>query len=150
MTTRRWYLVAAVAIAAVAAIVAIVFIWVVPDRSGSDCETVHQLIEFNKTHNQAITAQSDPNHPSETPASDYKSWATQLKSYADEIHDPQLASHAERVAALADQTVTVVNEARDDGAQSPPSEPPQWVKEYAQLNKQFKTELSALQTACPA
>ncbi|MDT5082605.1 MAG: hypothetical protein QOJ80_7242 [Mycobacterium sp.] len=150
MTARRWYLVAAVAIAAVAAIVAIVFIWIVPNRSESDCPTVHQLIAFNQTHNEAITARSDPNHPSETPTSDYKSWATQLKSYADEIHDPHLASHAERVAALADQTVTVVNESRDDAAQSPLSGPPPWVQEYAQLNKQFKTELAALQTACPA
>jgi anti-sigma factor RsiW len=149
MSTRRWYLVAA-AIAAVAAIVAIVFIWVIPDRPESDCATVHELIDFNQKHNETITAQSDPSHPSETPASDYKSWATQLKSYADEIHDPQLASHAERVAALADQTVTVVNEARDDSTQSPLSGPPPWVQEYAQLNKQFKAELATLQTACPA
>jgi hypothetical protein len=150
MTRRRWWLVAVVALAAVAVMVAVVCVWVIPGQSGSDCETVHQLIDYNQTHNKAITAQSDPDHPSETPTSDYKAWATQLKTYANEIRDPQLASHAEQVAALADQTVSVVNEARDDTAQSPSSGPPAWVRKYAKLNAQFKSELSALETACPA
>jgi hypothetical protein len=150
MTLRRWRLAAAVILAVIVTIVAIVFIWVIPGGSASDCETVHQLIDYNQAHNKAIGTQSDPDQPSESPMSDYEDWASQLKAYAREIHDPRLVPHAEQVAALADQTLSVVRQARDDAAPTPTSGPPPWAQNYAELNAQFEKELSALEAACPA
>lgn len=150
MTTRRWWITGAVTVTVLAAIAAAVFIWVVPGRSDSDCAAVRQLLDSNAAHDQAIIAQSDPDNPSETPVSDYRAQATQLKGFADEIADPGLARHAEKVAELADQTVGVVVESRDDANQAPVPGPPAWVQKYADLNSQFKTELAELVAVCPA
>ena len=89
---------------------------------------MRQLIEFNQRHNETLAANSDPNAPSETSLSDYEAWAAQLKTYAAEIADPQVAPHAKKVADLASQTVTVVKQARDDAAQSPQPGPPPWAQ----------------------
>jgi negative regulator of sigma E activity len=150
MTARRWWLAGISAAVVIAAIVVVVFVWVLPNRSDSDCTTVRQLIQFNQAHNQKLTAQSDPNDPTETSLSDYESWAAQMRDFATEITDPQLAPHAQQVAELANQTVTVVREARDDSNQSPVSGPPPWVQKYAQMNIEFRKELNDLETACPA
>lgn len=145
MSSRRWLLVGAFVFAAT---VAIVVVLVMPGKTRSDCYTVRQMLEFNQAHNAAVT-QMGSNGPTETPISDYQNWASQLKTYANDVQDGSLAQHAERLAALASQTVEVVGQARDDPSQSPVSEPPPWVRAYAQLNTQFKEEVSALSSACP-
>jgi hypothetical protein len=150
MTVRRWWVAGSSAAVVLAAIAAVVFVWVLPSRSDSDCTTVRQLIDFNQTHNEKVTAQSDPNDPTETSLSDYESWAEKMRDFATEITDPQLAPHARHVAELASQTVQVVREARDDSNQPPVSGPPPWVQKYAQLNIEFRAALSDLETACPA
>ena len=147
MTARRWWL-AGMGTAALAAIAVLLCVWLLQDRSDSDCTTVRQLIEFNWNHNETLAANSDPNK--ETPLTDYEGWAAQLGSYATKITDPQLAPHAKAVADLASQTITVVKESRDDAAQIPEPGPPPWVQKYAQLDVQFKNELGALDKACPA
>jgi hypothetical protein len=147
MTARRWWL-AGIGTVAFAAIAVLLCVWLLPDRSESDCTTVRQLIEFNQHHNETLAANSDPNK--ETPPSDYEAWAAQLHTYATEITDPQLAPHAEAVADLASQTMSVVKHGQDDTAQSPAPGPPPWVQKYAQLDVQFRNELGALDKACPA
>ena len=106
------------------------------------------MLDFNRTHNAAVSKAGSTN-PTETPISDYQQWASRLKTYANEVHDGPLAQHAEHVAALAAQTVVVVGEAWDDGSQSSASGPPPWVRSYAEINKQFEEEVSALSSACP-
>lgn len=147
MTAPRWWLAGVAAL--VAALIVGVSIWMTTKRSDSDCTTVHELIEFNHAHNQALTAQSDPNSRTETSISDYQAWAARLNGYADEIEDPDLKPHARQVADLASRTVTIVQQARDDAAQSPGPGPPPWVQEYARANDQFRDEIAALQKACP-
>jgi hypothetical protein len=148
MTRRRWWTVAAVIV--LAASVAAVFMWILPDRSTSDCEVVHQLVDYNQKHNEAIRAQSDPNGVTEASMSDYTAWASRLRAYAESIRDPGLSSRANHVAALADQTVTIVGQAREVDTQVPTSSPPPWVRRYADLNAMFKTEISAMARACSA
>jgi hypothetical protein len=147
MTARRWWL-AGIGTVAFAAIAVLLCVWLLPDRSDSDCTTVRQLIEFNQRHNEALAANSDPNES--TPLSDYEAWAAQVGSYASRITDPQLAPHAKAVADLASQSLTVAKEGQDDTAQSPEPGPPPWVQKYAKLDVQFKNELGALDKACPA
>lgn len=147
MSPRRWFLVGAVVF--FAAVIAIVGVSVLSGKSRSDCDIVREMLDFNQAHNAAVTQVGSNDNPTETPISDYQEWASQLKTYANEIHDGSLAQHAERVAALASQTVTIVGQAREDSSQSPVSEPPPWVRAYANLNVQFKEEVSALSAACP-
>lgn len=146
MSPRRWML---VGVFVFAAAIAIVGALVIPGKTRSDCDTVRQMLDFNQTHNAAVTQMGSDKNPTETPISDYESWASELKTYANDVQDGSLAQHAERMAALASQTVEVVRQARDDGSQPPVSEPPPWVREYAQLNARFKEEISALSAACP-
>jgi hypothetical protein len=149
MTARRWWL-AGMGTAAFAAIAVLLCVWLLPDRSDSDCTTVRQLIEFNQRHNETLAANSDPNNPPETSPSDDEAWVARLGNYASKITDPQLAPHAKAVADLASQSLTVAKEGQDDTAQSPEPGPPPWVQKYAQLDVQFKNELGALDKACPA
>ena len=150
MTGRRWWLAGVGTVVLIVAAVVVVFVWVLPTDQDSDCTTVRELIAFNEAHNEKVTTQSDPNDPTETSLSDYEAWAAQMRNYAEEISEPQLAPHADKVADLASQTVTIVQEARDDSAQAPPSGPPAWVQEYAQANLQYRNELAALEKGCPA
>jgi hypothetical protein len=149
MTARRWWI-TGVGVVVVAAVVAVVSIWLVPDDSDSGCAKVRQMLKYHKAHNNAITARSDPDNPTETSLSDSQSWATRLKAYADDVADPRLAPHTHQVAVIAAQTVAVVEQARDDSAQSPVPGPPPWAQRHAQLNAQFRDELGALEQACPA
>ncbi|KAA0095295.1 hypothetical protein CIW49_22725 [Mycolicibacterium sp. P1-18] len=146
MSSRRWFLAGAFAFAAAIAVVVVV---VIPDEAQSDCDTVRQMLDFNQAHNVAVAQVGSDKDPTETPMADYQEWASQLRTYANQVQDGSLAKHAEELAALASQTVTVVGQARDDGSRSPVSDPPPWVREYAQLNAQFKQEVSALSAACP-
>ena len=146
MNPRRWLL---VGVFVFAAAIALVGVLAIPGKTRSDCDIVRQMLDFNQAHNAAVTQMGSNNNPSEAPISDYQEWASQLTTYANEIQDGSLAQHAERMAALASQTVTIVGQARDDSSQPPVSEPPPWVRVYAQLNAQFKEEVSALGAACP-
>ncbi|MDT5063993.1 MAG: hypothetical protein QOK02_148 [Mycobacterium sp.] len=146
MTARRWWL-AGIGTVAFAAIAVVLCVWLLPDRSDSDCPTVRQLIEFNQRHNEALAANSDPDE--ETPLSDYEAWAAQVGSYAIKITDPQLAPHAKAVADLASQTITVVKESRDEAVQAPEPGPPPSAQKYAQVAVQFRDEINALNKACP-
>jgi hypothetical protein len=148
--TRRWWILGSAAFAIVAAVVILILVSASPRQSGSDCAAVHQLVEYNKEHNRAVEPQLDAETPRETPLSDYQAWANHLKKYADEIDDPSAASHAAQLAALADQTVALVSEARDDFAELPLSEPPRWMQKYAKLGAQFDKEMASLKPGCPA
>ena len=147
MTARRWWM-AGMGTVAFAAIAVLLCVWLLPDRSDSDCTTVRELIEFNQHHNETLAANSDPNK--ETQLSDYEAWAAQLGTYATKITDPQLAPHAKAVADLASQTTTVVKESRDEAAQTLEPGPPPSAQKYAQVAVQFRNEIGALDKACPA
>lgn len=147
MTARRWWM-AGTGTAAFAAIAVLLCVWLLPDRSGTGCTTVRELIEFNQRHNETLAANSDPNK--EIPLSDYEAWAAELGSYATKITDPQLAPRAKAVADLASQTVTVVKESRDEATQTLEPGPPPSAQKYAQVAVQFRNEIGSLDKACPA
>lgn len=120
------------------------------DHPASDCENVQQMIAYNRSHTEKIAAESDAENPSETPISDYSAWAAKMGEYASHIANPDLAAHAEKAADLAGQSVSIVEEARNDSNQPTRSGPPPWVKRYAEIDSQFRAELESLRTACPA
>lgn len=149
MTTRWKWCIAAIVVAVVAAGVGTIA-WFSTDRSVSDCETVQQMIAYNRSHSERIAAQSDAENPEETSLSDYSSWATEMHTYASKISDRNLAAHAKRAADLAEQSVTIVEESRDESNSTPLTTPPPWVRKYAEIDAEFRAEVESLSTACPA
>lgn len=149
MTTRWKWCVAAIATAVVAVGVGTIA-WFSADRPVSDCETVQQMIAYNRAHSEKIATQSDPENPTETPLSDYSSWATEMHTYASKIADKDLAARAEKAADLADRSVSIVEESRNESNQAPLSSPPPWVQKYAEIDAEFRAEVDSLRAACPA
>ncbi len=143
MSARRWWLV--VAALATTVVVALAVVWLTRP-STSDCATVREILSYNDDHSSMVARNTD----GETPESDYQAWAAHLGELADEVTEPDLAEHANRVADLADQTVSVVRQARDDVTRQPETAPPPWVSDYAKLNAEFATEVHLLGQRCPA
>jgi hypothetical protein len=147
MMARRWWLFGAAAAAVVIA-AALLFVWALPQNAGSDCASVHELVDFNRAHHEAVTAQSEMNENVEIPLSDYQDWASRIHEFAADISDPQLAPHARKVSDLAEQTVEIVKRARTDNTPPTAPGPPAWVQDYAKMNVEFDREMSALEQAC--
>jgi len=126
----------------------VLFVWVLSQKEGSDCASVRELVDFNRVHDEAVTAQSEKNEPVELPLSDYQDWASHVREYAADISDPQLAPHARKVSDLAEQTVEIVKRARADNTSPTAPGPPAWVQDYAKMNVEFEREMSALEQAC--
>jgi len=147
MSTRRWWLV--VAALATTVVVALAVVWLTRPAT-SDCQTVREILSSNDDHSSMVARNTDGETPAETSESDYQTWAAHLGELADEVTEPDLAEHANRVADLADQTVSVVRQARDDVNRQPETTPPPWVSDYAKLNAKFADELHLLGQRCPA
>jgi hypothetical protein len=67
------------------------------------------------------------------------------------ITSADLAVHARRLVDDADKMVELVKKTRSDtSVPADPGAPPSWAQPYADLSKQFRSELVALDRACPA
>ena len=117
-------------------------------KTDDSCGTARDMINYNKTQTEAIAAKSDPATGTEAGVADYQQWADQLKNYAGKTSGAQ-ATHAQKVADLAGQTVTLVQQARSNNSDPLVAQPPEWVQKYSDTQIQFQRELSALKDSCP-
>ncbi|MGX9788712.1 hypothetical protein [Mycobacterium sp. MMS18-G62] len=147
MPRRRWWIGGGVIAAALIVIAVLTVVFLANNRT-PDCTTVRSMITYNDQFNQGIESATAAN--TQPSVEDYQNWASQLEKYAGEIHDQSLAQHANAMADLATRTVSVVKQFRSDPQtdEAPPSAPPQYAKDYAQLGQEFNTNLVALEDAC--
>ncbi|CAN5240982.1 hypothetical protein BH11ACT7_BH11ACT7_04500 [soil metagenome] len=143
MTKRTWWLLGATLVIVIVAGGLLMFR--LNHDGTNDCTTVRAMIDYNKEY--GATAGSDD--PEASSVDSYKEWASQLHAYADKIRNPEIARHADDLAKLADQTVTVVQEFRAEPTDPSLSEPPASAKDYARVGQQFHDELAALNQSCP-
>jgi hypothetical protein len=116
----------------------------------SDCLIVRNMISYNKFQGKAIADAFHPEQDHEARVSDYQQWADHLHGDAYRIRSADLAARAHRLADDATQMVDLIKQIRSDTtAPADPDAPPSWAQPYAELNKQFRAELQALNQACP-
>lgn len=73
-----------------------------------------------------------------------------MQGYAARVKAPNLATHARRLADEANDMVGLVKQVRSDtSVPANPNTPPPWTQPYADLSKQFHSDLTALDSACP-
>jgi lipopolysaccharide export system protein LptC len=148
MNKRRW---AIVGIAAtLAALAAVAFILIERPRAAPDCDTVRAMLDYNKSHNSRMAEDTSSTPEQEAGIDQYQEWASQIQHYSEKIADPELATHAQRFADLAKQTVILVKAARDETQHSSDRGTPKWVQDYAVIESQTRTELGSLSTRCPS
>ncbi|WP_431240960.1 hypothetical protein ACQ86B_28985 (plasmid) [Mycolicibacterium aichiense] len=148
---RRIWIWIAVAVVVVALGVVGVLVW--RDRhvgANADCRTARELIAYNKSQGQLMTASFDPDKDREASVDDYRVWAGRLHTYSAQISAPDIAAPATRLAAEADQMVGIVQQSRASTSTEDPTQPPPWAQQYADLAHQFHDNLAALDRACPA
>jgi hypothetical protein len=117
----------------------------------SDCQVARNMIAYNKSQGQVLTRAFDPQQGREASVSDYQQWADHLRGDAARITSADLAVHAHRLADDADKMVELVKKTRSDtSVPADPDAAPSWAQPYADLSKQFRSELVALDRACPA
>ena len=108
------------------------------------------MIDYNQSQGRILANAFDPEQVREASASDYQNWANQLKLCADRISAPDLAVQAHRLADDANRMVELVKQARSDtSVPADPGAPPSWAQPYADLSKQFRGDLAALNRSCP-
>jgi hypothetical protein len=150
--TRRWWVVrGATLIIAVA--VAVSGAWWLIDRhrGRQPCSQVRAMIEYNKSQRDALANAFKPEQRAQASLADYQHWADRLNAYAASITDPQLAPHAHRLGDEAQQFVSLNAQIRSDpSVPADPAAPPAWTHTYVDLSRQFNSDLTALDTACPA
>lgn len=143
MRRRRWWF-AGGAIAAVAAVIAVLCLVFLTDRPTSDCASVRSMIDYNKQFNDSVESSTEKGtQPSVAACQD---WASQLSHLAGQVHDPTLAQQAGTVAALAGQTVTIVQRFRADASDAAGPD----AQDYGRIGKEFNPNLVALNQACAA
>jgi hypothetical protein len=150
MTRRRWI---AVAVAAVIVVLGGVGVLIWRDRhggSGGDCRVAREMIAYNKSQGQLLSASFDPGQEREPTIDDYRVWADRLHTYSALISTPEISAPATRLAAEADQLVQFVEKIRKTMSTQDPTAPLPGVQEYADLARQFHDNLVALDHACPA
>jgi len=104
------------------------------------------MMDYNKQAGQ----QAQAGGWGETAKPDYAEWARQLRDYADQITDPRLAGHADRLADLAEQTAGLAPRAQAEMSATPqPTDLPSSAREYSRIAKEFDDNLVALDGACP-
>jgi len=148
MSRRRWWIVGAIGVVAAIAVVAPGL--ELANRPASDCVVVRSMIDYNKQSGQDAHAQREG--WGETASPDYNQWAGQLHTFAQQISDPSLEEHADKLADLADETAKLVPRAQADLSAMPrqPNELPPSAREYSRISKEFNDNLIALDNACPA
>jgi hypothetical protein len=147
---RMW-----IGVVVVAAVIAGLAAWrfsMRQDQSApSDCQVARNMIAYNKPQRQVLSRAFDPEQGREASVGDYQRWADHLRGDAARIASADLGVHARRLADDADKMVELVKKARSDtSVPADPGAPPSWAQPYADLSKQFRSELVALDRACPA
>jgi hypothetical protein len=144
-------------ICAVAAAAAMVVAWRV-DEKAQPCWTVRQFIDYNrdaqaalkaKTHFAAAGVQGEEDTvPTDA---DYQAWLDGLQQHADRVTAPGLSEHAHRAAQLAHQFMAVMKQTNEELSKQDflhPQLPPS-AKTAGTINREFDTEISTLDHACP-
>ncbi len=152
VTRRKWAWVGAVA--AIAGIVVALMVWRSAihhgQSSSSDCQVARAMIDYNKSQGRILANAFNPGQGREASISDYQDWANHLQGYAARMSLPDIASHAHHLADDANSLVELITRVRSDtSVPADPSAPPAWARPYADLHKQFGSELVALDKACP-
>jgi len=149
--THRWVWIAG-PVTLIVIVVGIAAAWWLTsvDQTKPDCPTVRAMIDYNKSKGRILANAFNPEQGTEPSVGDYQNWANHLQTYANSITDPDLAPHAHQLADEANQMVTLVRQARNDtSVPADPQAPPPWAEPYAKLSRQFRSELQALDKACP-
>lgn len=132
-------------IAAVVAVVAALFaVGHLRSRAPSDCDTVRDLLAYNRQFTEQTKTSARTNDPELSTTDQYRGWAAQLKDYAAQVHDPALSGRANTAADLARQTADLVPKYRakpDDVEVS---------RQYARIGIEFGNAITNLDYACPA
>jgi hypothetical protein len=151
MAARKWLWLSGIGVVVVvAALLAWQFFVRHQESPTSDCQVARAMIDYNKSQGRLLAKAFDPEHGAEASVDDYQAWANQLQNDAGRIKAPDLATHARRLADDANQMVALVKKTRSDtSAPADPGAPPAWVQPYAELSKRFRSELVALDSACP-
>jgi hypothetical protein len=151
MTRRTW-----IAVAAAVAIVAVAGLGVLYTISrngragaGDDCQVAREMIAYNKSQGQLLSASFNPEQEREASVDDYRLWAGRLHTYSARISAPEIAAPATRMAAEADQLVAFVEHIRNTVPTEDPTAPMPGVQQYGDLARQFHDNLVALNQACP-
>jgi hypothetical protein len=144
-------------ICAVAAAAAMVVAWRA-DEKAQPCWTVRQFIDYNrdaqaalkaKTHFAAAGVQGEEDTvPTDA---DYQAWLDGLQQHADRVTAPGLSEHAHRAAQLAHQFMAVMKQTNEELSKQDllhPQLPPS-AKTAGTINREFDTEISTLDHACP-
>lgn len=149
MTRHKWWIAGGVGVAFVLIAVA-VGTFALSNRPGSDCVVARSMIDYNKQFDKEVRANDDSGV--ETSVSDYERWASELKRFADQVHDdPSLTEHADDLANLADQTAALLPQARAELStkSARDTQLPQSARDYSRISKEFDDNLVALDDACP-
>jgi hypothetical protein len=152
---RKWLWATVISVVLVAAlVVAGLWLWQ-SDRphsqsSSSDCAVARAMIDYNKTQSRSLADEFVPGQGKEASVGDYQNWADQMQGYAGRINDPKVASQAHQLADDANKMVDLVKQVRSaTSVPADPGAPPPWAQPYADLGKQFHSDLKALDSACP-
>lgn len=143
---RRWW----VAIGVVA-IVAVALLYSLFQKPPEECRPVLDLLEYNKSQNELISAKSEGAEGAPTAAEEiaYREWADGLAERARKIDAPELRFTAVEVADLAGMFVQRMPQARAETENRAPGAPaPQIYYEMSALDTQIQRKLAELSQAC--
>jgi hypothetical protein len=146
---RRWmFTIGAVVIAVVALAVSRLGLF---GASSEECRPVSDLLAFNKSQAEQIASKTADSKGIPTLAEEgaYQAWADGLAERAQNVHEPELASEATRLASLAGEFVGEFSEVRVEAESRAPGAPaPPAVYQMDALNSQIAESLSKLTDAC--
>jgi hypothetical protein len=119
--------------------------------SSEECRPVEDLLAFNKSQAEQIASKTADSKGIPTLAEEgaYQAWADGLAERAQNVHEPELASDATRLASLAGEFVGKFSEVRVEAQSRAPGAPaPPAVYQMDALNSQIAESLSTLTDAC--
>lgn len=117
----------------------------------AECGPVLDLLEYNKSQNELISAKSEDAEGAPTAAEEiaYREWADGLTERARNIDKPELRFTATDLADLATQFVRKMPEARAATEHRAPGAPaPQVYYEMSAIDSQIQRKLAELSNAC--
>lgn len=127
---------------AVALVVGLLF-WHARTKAPTACDTVRDLVAYNREFTEQTKASAKTNNPELSTADQYRDWAAKIKDYADRVTEPGLAGSARSAADLAAKTAALVPTYRanpDDAEVS---------RQYANIGIEFANAITTLNYACP-
>ena len=161
--TRRAGVIAFVVLALVAAGLARAW-YLRGHRPGDDCANFRTMNSYNKDFqadlDRDLQANADKNDSEQDYAAvrtdKFKTWAAQMRDYADRFNDPTLKGKAESLADFADRYTALEPQIASDlyaqanrpiGADPGPTPP--WAEEMGHLGEQFNRTVADMATTCP-